>query len=148
MRKVTYRGIAAAAMVGTSFLACHSSHPEGAPAPAAASAPAASAAPSRPLEVTTAAIEAGGVIFNGQSCVRCHGAGGVGGPRGPNLTDDKWIHIDGSYPAIVALVTTGFTKAEQHDPSFPFAMNPRGGTQLTDEQIKNVAAYVWALSRK
>jgi hypothetical protein len=32
--------------------------------------------------------------------------------RAPSLTDKTWIHIDGSFDAIVKLVTTGFTKAE------------------------------------
>jgi hypothetical protein len=70
----------------------------------------------------------------------------VGSARGPNLTDSTWIHIDGSYDQIVNLVTTGFTKAEMKDPSYPFSMNPRGGVQLSDDQIRSVAAYVWSLS--
>jgi len=63
-----------------------------------------------------------------------------------HLTDDKWIHIDGSYASIVRLVTTGFTKAEQVDPKYQFSMNPRGGVNLTDAEINAVAAYVWSLS--
>jgi len=91
-------------------------------------------------------IAAGDTIFNTKSCVRCHGQNGIGGPRAPDLTDQNWIHVDGSYNAIVSLVTTGFTKAEQKDPRYPFTMNPRGGVQLTDDQIRAVSAYVWSLS--
>jgi len=102
-----------------------------------------------PTGVTAAMITEGDTIFNTKSCKNCHLPNGVGGPRAPNLTDQTWIHIDGSYDAIVNLVTTGFTKAEQKDPQYPFSMNPRGGGRpptLTDDQIKAVAAYVWSLS--
>ena len=99
-----------------------------------------------PPEVTPEAIAAGGTIFNTKSCKNCHMPNGVGGLRGPDLTDDKWIHIDGSYNAIVGLVTTGFTKAQQVDPKYQFSMNPRGGVNLTDAEIRAVAAYVWSLS--
>jgi mono/diheme cytochrome c family protein len=91
---------------------------------------------------------AGAAIFNGQSCMKCHGTGGTGGRRGPILTDDTWIHFDGSYAAIVSLVTTGFSIAEQRDPEYRFTMNPRGGVNLTEDQIRNVAAYVWTLNHE
>lgn len=99
-----------------------------------------------PAGVTAEMITRGDSIFNNMSCVRCHGPKGVGGVRGPNLTDQTWIHIDGSYDAIVQLVTTGFTKAQQKDPQYQFAMNPRGGMNFSDDQIRAVAAYVWSLS--
>src|SRR5207247_10876034 len=112
--------------------------------PVRATAP---AAPAIPAGVTPAMIAQGDTLFNTKSCVRCHGPNGVGGPRAPNLTDQTWIHIDGSYDAIVRIVTTGFTKAEQKDPQYQLTMNPRGGGMpLTDDQIRAVAAYVWSLS--
>src|SRR4051812_20317534 len=133
----------------TAFLtsaACHRSAPSSPPTaqgqPTATSAP---PRPSLPEGVTTEMIEAGDAIFNNRSCKNCHLPNGVGGPRGPSLVDDKWIHIDGSYPAIVKLVTTGFTKSEQVEKTFPFSMNPRGGVNLTDVEINAVAAYVWSL---
>ncbi len=112
--------------------------------------PAAQPAPSRSLPdgVTADMVVAGEHIFNGQSCIKCHGAGARGSQRAPDLTDSTWIHIDGSYSAIVALVTTGFTKSEMRDPKYPFSMNPRGGVNLSNEQIRQVAAYVWSLSHK
>lgn len=105
-------------------------------------------APALPAGVTPEMIDAGSAIFNTRSCKNCHAVNGVGSVRGPDLTDDKWIHIDGSYSAIVSLVTTGFTKAEQVDPKFQFSMNPRGGVDLSDAEIRAVAAYVWSLSHK
>ncbi|HEY6219437.1 MAG TPA: cytochrome c [Gemmatimonadaceae bacterium] len=101
-----------------------------------------------PVAVTPANVALGDSLFHSTSCYRCHGPDAKGTPRGPNLTDQTWIHIDGSYDAIVNLVTTGFTKAEQKDPQYQFTMNPRGGMRLTDDQIKAVAAYVWTLSHK
>ena len=106
------------------------------------------AKPAMPPGVTAAMIATGDSIFNNRSCKNCHLVGGVGGPRAPSLTDTQWIHIDGSYDAIVKLVTTGFTKAEQVDKSYQFSMNPRGGVNLTDDQIRAVAAYVYSLSHK
>lgn len=110
--------------------------------------PVSASKPSMPPGVTAAMIASGDSIFNTRSCKNCHLAGGVGGPRGPNLTDTLWIHIDGSYDSIVRLVTTGFTKAEQVEKSYQFSMNPRGGINLTDDQIRAVAAYVYSLSHK
>jgi len=101
-----------------------------------------------PPGVTATMIASGDSIFNNRSCKNCHLVGGVGGPRGPNLTDAQWVHIDGSYDAIVKLVTTGFTKAEQVDKQYQFSMNPRGGVNLSDDQIRAVAAYVYSLSHK
>lgn len=129
------------AMLLPAVLACSS-----AGRPAATAAATASAAPALPQGVTPAMIAAGDTIFNTRSCKNCHLANGIGGPRGPNLRDSQWIHVDGSYPSIVTLVTTGFTKAEQKDPQYPFAMNPRGGVRLTDAEIAAVAAYVWRIS--
>jgi len=136
-------------LVGASLvtIGCRSSTPAGAPA-VPAGAPKPVAAPAIPAGVTAAMIAEGDSIFNNRSCKNCHLAGGGGGPRGPNLTDAQWVHIDGSYDAIVKLVTTGFTKAEQVDKQYQFSMNPRGGINLTDPQIRSVAAYVWSLSHK
>ena len=136
-------------LVGASLvtIGCRSSTPAGAPA-VPAGAPKPVAAPAIPAGVTAAMIAEGDSIFNNRSCKNCHLGGGGGGPRGPNLTDAQWVHIDGSYDAIVKLVTTGFTKAEQVDKQYQFSMNPRGGINLTDPQIRSVAAYVWSLSHK
>jgi mono/diheme cytochrome c family protein len=137
-----------AALLATAA-ACNRS-PSASPSPSPASAPSvaqSSSVAALPPGVTRGMIAQGDTIFNTRSCVRCHGANGVGSVRGPSLTDQTWIHIDGSYDAIVSLVTTGFTKAEQKDPQYQFSMNPRGGGNLTDEQIRAVAAYAWSLSR-
>ena len=133
------------AVLAAMILACSHSTPS---ATSSSIAPAPAAKAAMPPGVTAAMVASGDSIFNNRSCKNCHLVGGVGGPRGPNLTDTQWIHIDGSYDSIVKLVTTGFTKAEQVDKQYQFSMNPRGGVNLTDDQIRAVAAYVYSLSHK
>src|SRR5215213_7684199 len=101
--------------------------------PAAAQAPAAA---------TPAAVAQGDSIFHGKgNCYACHGANAQGAV-GPNLTDAEWIHSDGSYDAIVKQITTGVT-AEESKSKIP--MPPKGGSSITDDQVKAVAAYVYSL---
>lgn len=61
----------------------------------------------------------------------------------PDLTDDKWLHGDGSYEFIVATVTTGVPKPKQAMAPMP----PKGGASLTDDQVHAVAAYVYSLNK-
>ena len=137
-----------ASAVGVFVVACsHSGTPETASAPASASA-AMSAAPKLPAGVTTAMVAQGDSIFHAGSCQRCHGMDAKGTARAPNLTDDTWSQITGTYDEIVKIVTTGVPKAQIKMAGAPFGMNPRGGTNLTDDQIKSVAAYVYTLSHK
>ena len=135
------------AMLVTAVVVASTACSRATPTPPGPTAPAGAAkSAALPQGVTPDMIEAGSTIFNTRSCKNCHAVNGVGSVRAPDLTDDKWIHIDGSYAAIVGLVTTGFTKAEQVDPKFQYSMNPRGGVNLTDTEIRAVAAYVWSLS--
>jgi mono/diheme cytochrome c family protein len=96
-----------------------------------------------PEGVTAAMVASGEGIFGGAGiCFTCHMQGGVGGPLAPNLTDAEWINIDGSYEAIVSTVMTGVPEPQQH----AGIMLPRGGTAISDEDVRAVAAYVWTLS--
>jgi len=99
-----------------------------------------------PAGVTPAMVEEGKGIFNGAGiCMSCHGAGGEGIPNlGANLTDDEWLHIDGSYESIVQNIMKGVTAQES---SSGVPMPAKGGTAITDDQVKAVAAYVWTLSK-
>ncbi len=99
-----------------------------------------------PAGVTSAMVATGDSIFHTASCQRCHGMDARGTPRGPDLTDTTWSQIDGSYAQVVQLVTTGVPKAKVKLAGAPFGMNPRGGTKLSDEQIRDVSAYVYSLS--
>jgi mono/diheme cytochrome c family protein len=98
-----------------------------------------------PAAVTPAAIALGDSLFHSKgNCYACHGATAQGAV-GPNLTDAEWIHSDGSYDAIVKQITTGVT-AEESKSKIP--MPPKGGSQITDDEVKAVAAYVYSLSHK
>lgn len=117
-------------------------------APAVESTPAAAeAAPAMDLPegVTPAMVAEGETIFSTSTgiCFTCHMQGGVGGPLAPDLTDDVWLNIDGSYESIVQNIITGVLEPKEH----PSPMLPRAGVNLTDEQVRAVAAYVWTLSQ-
>lgn len=116
-------------------------------APAVAAAPRA-AAVRLPAGVTSAMVALGDSLFNAGSCQRCHGQKGVGARNAPSLVKGPWQHHKGTYAEIVATITTGIPKTAFKDTTRPFAMNPRGGQMnLTDDQVKAVAAYVFTITR-
>ena len=88
----------------------------------------------------------GRAVFGGSAqCSACHGPAGHGTARGPDLTDDEWLHGDGSYESIVGLVKSGVTHREARNGQ-PMPM--RGWVPLDDEHVRMVAAYVWRLSHR
>jgi mono/diheme cytochrome c family protein len=97
-----------------------------------------------PDGVTQAMIDQGKTIFLGDGlCLTCHGQDGGGTPVGPDLTDVTWLHVDGSFDAIVNLINTGVAQPKE-------AMVPmlaKGGSSISAEQVRAVAAYVWSLCR-
>ncbi|GMR13810.1 MAG: hypothetical protein BMS9Abin29_2029 [Gemmatimonadota bacterium] len=100
--------------------------------------------PDLPEGVTAAMVTLGKTIFEGPgTCFACHGATGEGTPIAPNLTDDEWLHVDGSYEQLLAVIDTGVQETKE----FPGLMMPRGGSGISDEDLRAVTAYVWALSR-
>lgn len=110
-------------------------------------APAAAQSKPAPPAVTPAAIAAGDTIFHKSgNCYACHSATAQGTPGlGPNLTDAEWIHGDGSYDMIVATVTKGIAKDASKS---GVVMPAKGGGTITDDQVKQVAAYIYSLSHK
>jgi mono/diheme cytochrome c family protein len=101
-----------------------------------------------PAGATVQMVNEGRAIFNGGSCQACHGQSGTNGPFCPDLTDNVWLHGDGSYAEIIRIVTNGMPVDSFKSPNSrpQFWMFPRGGQNLTDDQVKSVAAYVWTLS--
>ncbi len=98
-----------------------------------------------PAGVTPAAIAKGDTIYHKTGlCYACHGSNAEGAV-GPNLTDAEWLQGDGSFDMIVATVTSG-VPAEKAKKGI--AMPPKGGSSITDEDVKAVAAYVYSLSHK
>jgi mono/diheme cytochrome c family protein len=121
--------------------------PDTAAAPAAAAQAPAVPTGELPPGVTPAMVAAGDTLFHGAGiCHTCHGenATGVTG-LGPNLTDAQWLHSDGSYDAIVKQITTGVPANVSTN---GVVMPPKGGSSITDDQVKDIAAYVYSLRFK
>ncbi len=98
-----------------------------------------------PEGVTAEMVAQGKAIFTGVGlCHTCHMADGTGGPLAPDLTDGQWINTDGTYEGIVNLVLTGVPEPKEH----PGIMLPKGGSTISDEEVRAVAAYVWTLSHR
>jgi len=98
----------------------------------------------RPTGVTDSAISQGKALFYGSArCDRCHGLGGRGTPYGPDLADAIWWHGPGSYEWLVREVSHGIPEnlTVTGDP-----MPARGRTNMSDSEVRAVAAYVWAIS--
>ena len=115
---------------------------EAAPAAVAAAEPAAAEATG---EITDAMIEEGRTLYAGAGlCAACHGPNGGGIPNlGANLMDAEWLHADGSFESIVTQILTGVTADTS---SSGTVMPPKGGSTITDAQVRAVAAYVYSLS--
>ena len=97
-----------------------------------------------PEGVTETMVTAGAATFAGAgTCFACHGANGAGTPLAPALNDATWLNIDGTYDQIVQVITAGVPTPVQA----AVAMPPRGGSAITDEQVREVAAYVYSISR-
>ncbi|HEX7894385.1 MAG TPA: c-type cytochrome, partial [Terriglobales bacterium] len=115
----------------------HAKPPEGTHAEAGASVP---------KGATRSMVAMGDRIFHGQvggaACAGCHGANGTGSPLGPDLTKKQWLWSDGSYDGIRKTIEEGVP----HPKKYRSPMPPKGGAQLTSQQLSDVAAYVWSLS--
>lgn len=117
--------------------------------PAATTTPAAAPAagpvtvpPNLPSGVTAAMIQEGSQIFHGPgNCFTCHGQDAKGTSLAPDLTATTHLWVS-AYPTYVDLIKKGVPQPKQH----PAPMLPRGGSQITDDQVAAVAAYEWALS--
>ena len=101
---------------------------------------------SLPPGVTSKMISQGKTLFHGAGlCTVCHGQDAKGMPNmGANLTDTTWLHNDGSYEGILNTIKSGVTSEQSTTGT---VMPPKGGSSLSDDQVKAVAAYVWSLSR-
>jgi cbb3-type cytochrome c oxidase subunit III len=99
---------------------------------------------SLPMGVTEEIVRLGDRVFHGPGdCMRCHGGSAEGG-IGPNLKDENWLHAKGSYLSIVQTILAG-VPAERSRTGV--IMPPKGGANLSDEEVHAVAAYVWYVSR-
>jgi mono/diheme cytochrome c family protein len=86
--------------------------------------------------------DTGRAIYMGKGfCHGCHGPDARGTPLGPDLTDDVWLHIDGSREQVARVVRSGIPRPKQH----PAPMPPMGGGRLNAGEIDAVADYVAGL---
>jgi mono/diheme cytochrome c family protein len=113
----------------------------------ALSAVALASAGQRPLppNVTPEMVQRGRAIFHGPGqCSRCHGVDAEGTPIAPGLrAPRRWIDIRGEYEEIVQVVNNGVPQPKKHAAQMP----ARGGAKLSDADVRDVAAYVWSISR-
>jgi glucose/arabinose dehydrogenase/mono/diheme cytochrome c family protein len=146
--KIVYVGGSAGG--GAKFTPCPSSTASAGSIAEAAAKPPEGTHPDAGLSVPPGAtqemVALGDRIYHGQvggaPCAGCHGASAKGTPLGPDLTANKWLWSDGSYPGITKTITDGVSQPKQYRSPMP----PMGGAQLTPDQLSAVAAYVWALS--
>lgn len=100
---------------------------------------------SLPAGVTRQHVEEGKRLFGGAGlCLACHGPEAKGG-LGPDLTSGPWLHGAGTFDELVTRIVKGVPMAEAKTGTM---MPPRGGGELSEAQVRAVAAYIWTLSRR
>jgi putative heme-binding domain-containing protein len=87
-----------------------------------------------PTAEQQAALAEGQALFRGL-CSGCHGGAGRGG-KGPDLTDDRWIHGD-TDADIARVIREGVAKTTMK----------KLGESLKEDQIKKLVAYIRSLAR-
>jgi mono/diheme cytochrome c family protein len=149
--RVTYRGVGDAAKVTAApapKVPAAGSPSEIPPEGVHADAGRRGAALTPPSGATKDQVALGDRVFHGEAangtCGGCHGSDGRGSPVGADLVEGKWLWSDGSFDGISKTISTGVAKPK----TVGGAMPPNGGTSLEPDQLKAVAAYVYAISRK
>jgi mono/diheme cytochrome c family protein len=98
-----------------------------------------------PAGVTQVDFDAGQQLYaGGGNCFSCHGMDASGGALGPNLRDGDWLHSDGSIDGIAGTIQSGVAQPIQ----YPVGMPAMGGAQLTPEQVRQIAAYLYTLGQQ
>ncbi len=102
-----------------------------------------------PPEQISALVRAGSDTYNGGTCIFCHAPGGRGsGTRAPDLSDVEWLHSEGDVTGIIQTILWGVRKEDiKATKPRPFPMNPKGGMNLTNDELFALAVYVWSLSQ-
>jgi putative heme-binding domain-containing protein len=96
--------------------------------------PSSKADPDKPAAPDAAALAEGQALFRGL-CSGCHGGAGRGG-KGPDLTDDKWLH-GGTDADIARTIQNGV----------PGTTMKKLGDALKPEQMRRLIAYIRGLAR-
>lgn len=130
--RVTYHGPANAALA-----------PAPAPVVKAVAETAGGSGPAIPPGFTAAQVDLGRRIYQGEAkggtCAGCHGSDGRGSSAGPSLTGPDWIWYDGAVNSIARVINAGVPTPRKSGGAMP----PKGGADLTADDVNAVAAYVW-----
>ncbi|ACA18026.1 Glucose/sorbosone dehydrogenase-like protein [Methylobacterium sp. 4-46] len=101
-----------------------------------------------PEGATREEVARGARIFVGEiggaTCGGCHGSDAKGSPIGPDLTDHEWVWSDGSLAGITRTIASGVPEPRKHGGAMP----PMGGVALSEQDLRAVAAYVWAVGHR
>lgn len=99
----------------------------------------------RPAAATPENIQKGQELFTSAKCASCHGEGGKGkGSMTADMTTGEWKFAEGgSFDALVKVIKEGLTKEQTGG---KVAMPTAAARNLTDEQVTQIAAYVWSLN--
>lgn len=104
--------------------------------------------PPPPPGFTAAQLALGRSIYLGQAkdgtCAGCHGEDARGTSVGPTLVSGNWLHGDGSIEGITKSIVEGVAKPRNFTNS---VMPPNGGADLTSDDAKAIAAYLFALNQ-
>ena len=105
------------------------------------------ALPPPPAGFTTAQIAFGRQIYLGEekngTCAGCHGGDARGTSVGPSLVSGEWVHGDGSIDGIANSIREGVAKPRDFTNS---VMPPNGGAELSADDARSIAAYLYALN--
>ena len=156
--RITYRGANPAAAIAAAPVAPNASGPSngtsasGDPLPPEGIHPDAGAnaagRPALPAGTTAQQVALGAQVFRGEvggaACGGCHSQDGKGTPMGADLTSGKWLWGDGSLAAITKSIVDGVPNPKDHTGTMP----PKGGADLSPQQVSAVAAYVWTLGHR
>jgi cytochrome c5 len=101
--------------------------------------------PPLPSGMTLDMIRDGDLLFHGKAgCFVCHGSEGQGMPAAGDAITNSLAYVQHDWRQIDSLITAGIPDAYTRS---PIAMPPRGArSDLSDADIRRIAAYVWAIS--
>jgi mono/diheme cytochrome c family protein len=102
--------------------------------------------PPLPADITLDAIRAGDSLFHGKGhCFACHGADATGLPDAGSSLTMGLNFVPTELGPIDSLITVGIPEAVARS---AIGMPPRGGkSDLTLDETREIAAYVWAISQ-
>lgn len=132
-------------------LAAQAGHPQHAPSVSGRSHPAThedlqppTLAP-LPAGMSLDMIVSGDAIYHGKgTCFACHGAEGEGMPAAGDALTVALNYAQHDWRSIDSLIDRGIPQVLTRS---PIQMPARGGrSDLTEEEVRRVAAYVWAIS--